>query len=207
MRRSKPVSLIFVTLGSLMILSAIALAAWNIYTDNKGNEAAQAILSELKEKIPQASDNSDGYSSEISQDDFEQAQAETYLEIDGKKYMGIISIPDIDLELPVMYEWTDENSQNAPCRYSGSVKNSDLIIAAHNYTSFFKRLDELNSLDKIFFTECNGKIHTYEVVNTDLIGGENVDGMKAGSDEWDLTLFTCTWSGWSRITVRAVEVD
>ena len=58
----------------------------------------------------------------------------------------------------------------------------------------------------ILLTDRTGKIHHYEVVQTEIIPGQDVEAMEFGSAEnWDLTLFTCTLSGQSRVTVRAVE--
>ena len=48
-------------------------------------------------------------------------------------------------------------------------------------------------------------MHTYEVVQTDLLIGTDVSAMAEGDENWDLTLFTCTLSGQSRVTVRAAE--
>ena len=68
-------------------------------------------------------------------------------------------------------------------------------------------IQELNSGDSIIITDTNGVLHNYEVVQSEIIDGYNIESMNFGSDdEWDLTLFTCTLSGQSRVTVRAVEI-
>ena len=59
--------------------------------------------------------------------------------------------------------------------------------------------------DLIIFTDIYGREFTFEAIQTDLINGTDIDSMLSNSDDWDLTLFTCTWSGWSRVAVRAVR--
>lgn len=124
--------------------------------------------------------------------------------VDNWSYMGVLYIPSLGLELPVISDWSYPALRTAPSRYSGSVEGKDLIIAAHNYRCHFGRISELDSGDEIIFTDANGVMHSYSVIQSDLIGGRNTNAMLSGSDEWDLTLFTCTIGGASRVTVRAV---
>ena len=206
MQKDKSKGRFFILAGVLLIFAAIALVVWNVYWDSQGGKAAEKVVEQLNQEIPKPENDGDSeYMPKIS-DETSDEESETAFDLDGKKYIGIISVPKINLELPVMNEWSYANLDIAPCRYSGTALGGDLIIAAHNYTSFFDRIDELNSGDKILFTECSGKIRTYEVVASELIGGTDVVGMERDSENWDLTLFTCTWSGWSRITVRAAEI-
>jgi sortase A len=150
----------------------------------------------------------------VSDNDDSQQETEIYdgleqddksVELDGNWYIGVIKIPAINLELPVLRDWSYKNLDIAPCRYSGGSVRGNLVIAAHNYSSFFKRLKELNSGDEIIFTNLSGFSRIYEVDYIEFVNGYDVDSMLAGSENWDLTLFTCTWSGYSRVTVRAVE--
>ena len=175
--------------GAVLLLAALSLVLWNCYHENQSEKNMRSVLDTLKNKITETSFVSD----------------EGYIEIDGRLYIGIISIPDIEVELPVMSEWSYDNLNISPCRYSGTIKQRDIVIAAHNYKDFFARLDELNSGSKIIFTDIYGREFTFEAIQTDLINGTDIDSMLSNSDDWDLTLFTCTWSGWSRVAVRAVR--
>lgn len=126
--------------------------------------------------------------------------------IDGSYYCGIVTIPALDIELPVADSWSYSALTVSPCRYSGSVDGGDLIIAAHNFGSHFGRIGELNSRDEIIFTDTNGTDHRFEVVFTEYIDGYDVEEMFGGnSEEWDITIFTCTLSGKSRVAVRGCE--
>jgi sortase A len=46
----------------------------------------------------------------------------------------------------------------------------------------------------------NGNVYVYTVEEMEVIPGTGTEEMI--SAEWDLTLFTCTYGGWDRYTVR-----
>ncbi len=127
--------------------------------------------------------------------------------IDSTSYLGVLYIPAIGIELPVISDWSYPDLRVAPCRYTGSVDEGNLVIAAHNYNCHFGQISSLSTGDEIIFTDGNGVMHTYSVVNSELIGGRNVPAMEEGSEDWDITLFTCNLSGTNRVTVRAALVE
>lgn len=125
------------------------------------------------------------------------------VEIEGNQYIGILSIPALALSLPVMSDWSDEGLRLSPCRYSGSADQGDLIVAAHNYPGHFGSLKKLAVGDEVIFTDTGGNRFDYVVTELVQLDGGAVKEMKAG--EWDLTLFTCTTGGESRVTVRCKQ--
>lgn len=129
----------------------------------------------------------------------------TEVEIDGYAYVGYLSIPAINLEVPVMGEWDYTRLKIAPCRYAGSAGTGNLVICAHNYTRHFGPIRNLVSGDLVYFTDMDGVIWKYEVVLADLLSSAEVEDMTAG--DYDLTLFTCTYSGQSRVTMRCKRMD
>lgn len=206
----------FITCGTMLILSALFLCIYNIKQDQKASEESHKILSELKAIIPQPTTKEadtppkDEPFANPADDLFAPYETEPEakpIEIDGAYYCGIITIPSLDIELPVADSWSYAALNISPCRYSGSVGTKDLIIAAHNFSSHFGRISELNAQDEIIFTDTNGTQHrfrTYLIMNID---GYDIDEMFSGSSEdWDLTIFTCTLSGKSRVAVRACSV-
>lgn len=90
----------------------------------------------------------------------------TVVEINGYDYVGYLSVPKLDLELPVMSDWDYVRLKTAPCRHFGSTKTDDLVIAAHNYQSHFGRLKELEIGDAVTFTDMDGVVIRYEVAGT-----------------------------------------
>lgn len=194
-----------------MLSASLFLVFSNFRQDNESSESASEILSELKQQIPEPSENTSQpakYNDIFREYENEKSPVEEkYIKIDDNYYIGTISIPSLDIELPVISEWSYPNLKLSPCRYKGSINEGNLIIAAHNYRSHFGRIQELNSGDSIIITDTSGILHNYEVVQSEIIDGYNIESMDFGSDdEWNLTLFTCTLSGQSRVTVRAVEI-
>ena len=128
--------------------------------------------------------------------------------IGNAAYCGFLTLPSLNLELPVMSSWSYPNLRLAPCRYSGSVESNDLVIAAHNYSSHFGRIGELTNGSQFSFTDANGVQHPYIVSFIEVIEGQDVEQMFSGqSVNWDLTLYTCTLSSQSRVTIRAYRLD
>ena len=118
-------------------------------------------------------------------------------------YLGYLSIPSLDLTLPVLDEWNFDDLKTAPCRYSGSLESGHLVIAAHNYRRHFGLLSSLQPGDSISLTDTTGTVYTYEVRQVSVLKPEAVEEML--SKDWDLTLFTCTYGGQSRVTIRCTS--
>lgn len=202
-----------IIIGTMLLIAALSLVICNCRTNKIAEENSGKILSIMKEKIPKQTepksttlfDNNDIFQEYETQITTEEITEEAFIEIENIAYIGYISIPDLGIELPVMAEWSYDNLKISPCRYKGTVNNEDIIIAAHNYNSHFGRLNELSGGEEIIFTAADGKVYNYEVIQTENISGKDVEAMEFGlSENWDMTLFTCTLSGQSRVTIRAI---
>ena len=55
----------------------------------------------------------------------------------------------------------------------------------------------------IYFTDLNQNKFSYSVETFQVLSGNAVEEIL--TDEWDLTLFTCTYSGQSRFAVRCLS--
>lgn len=120
--------------------------------------------------------------------------------VDGNAYIGVLEIPSLGLSLPVISEWNYPRLRIAPCRYTGSVYSRDIVISGHNYERHFGQLKLLTVGEEIRFTDADGNIFYYSVCGTEQLGKYDVYEMKNG--DWDLTMFTCTYGGKNRVTVR-----
>ena len=199
---------LFIILGAVLLLASLSLVLWNNYESSRAEKFANQALSELLEKMPETTvKSSDAKAKKVDEYLSKDDSYVPAIAVDGTLYIGVIYIPSIDTELPVMKDWSYANLDIAPCRYYGSIKHSNLIIAAHNYTSFFDKINKLNPDDEIIFVTADGVSYEYEVIQSELIDGGNSFLMRDNQDNWDLTLFTCTWSGYSRVAVRAVLKD
>lgn len=123
--------------------------------------------------------------------------------VNGWDYIGYLSIPSLDLTLPIQSQWSYEGLRVAPGRFYGSTYTGDLVLAAHNYSQHFGRIGDLQPGDTVCFTDMDGHVTHYRVTALETLAPEDVEGMLSG--EYDLTLFTCTLGGKSRVTVRCTE--
>ncbi|MCD8127851.1 MAG: sortase [Clostridiales bacterium] len=197
-RRERRVSLI--SIGLLLMAAALLLAAYNLWDAQRAANAADATLAQIEQSIQEIT------AEESPEDNDTDASMEMpTIAIDGVEYIGVLEIPALDLSLPVASEWNYDNLRVSPCRYQGSAYSDDLIIAGHNYQRHFGNLKNLSAGDTVTFTDVAGNVFTFEVTEVTTLGAYAVDEMTSG--DWDLTLFTCTIGGQTRVTVRCAAVE
>ncbi len=175
-------------LGLVCFALAISIIIYNRDEDNAAGVSAASLLEGVDAQITNTAIDADPTGDMKSVD------------VNGQSFIGIITIPSIDIRLPIQQEWSSENAKTSPCRYKGSVYSNDLIVAGHNYQRHFGKLNQLLSGDTVIVTDIDGRQYYYEVTYTETIGTYDVDAMDEG--DWDLTVFTCTIGGASRVTVR-----
>ena len=200
--------LICMALGLLLLLGAGGLTAYNMWEDGRAGASAGAAFQALTMKIDETSET-DLPEGVIPAYQIDPRVEMPVTEIDGNYYVGAISIPARDLELPVLNEWSYPNLKIAPCRYNGSAYLNNMIIAAHNYKRHFGQLVNLNVGDMVRFTDMAGNVFTYSVAAMEqLRPNQTRDMLEAnGYGGYDLTLFTCTIGGRQRLTVRCVQEE
>lgn len=188
------------------MLGALGLHYFNMQEDAQAQTAVRQIIPQLIEEIQENTE----LETDSAEEDFSQLQippallteedkAMTEVEIDGYFYIGYISIPTQELDLPIMSSWSYPQLSISPCRYSGSVRGDDMVVMGHNYISHFGKLSNLQPGDVVRFTDMDGVVTEYEVVGKDLLPAAAVEEMTSG--DFDLTLFTCNYSGNSRVTI------
>lgn len=190
----KKIGISLIVIGLILIFCAAALLFYNNNESRKAEEQANALMNSLVGAIGQ---NQSGYL-----DPFDEEMK--VVEIDGYGYVGYLSIPDLNLNLPVMSECDYSRLKVSPCRYYGSTKTDNLVIAAHNYRSHFGYIGKLESGATITFTDMEGTKKTYTVTTIEILPPTETDKVKDTGD--DLILYTCTYRGVSRIVVRCAEV-
>ena len=194
---------LLMTIGLLLIAAASLLMVYNIWESKKAENMSEEILNQIK----------DGQDENVSSDDADEKPLyEIYpdmempvLTIDGVDYIGILTVPSLGLELPVAGNWSYPNLRRSPCRYKGSAYSNDMIIAGHNYSRHFGGLKNLAIGEEISFRDVDGHIFQYQVDDIETIPGTAVEDMHAG--DWDMTLFTCTYGGKSRVTIRCRKLE
>lgn len=180
--------------GVLLVCGALALFLSNQREDAQAGDAAERVLPQVVEHIEETRVE------EETEPEAVYGTEMTEVMLDGYAYIGYLSIPTLDLELPVMSEWDYARLKIAPCRYTGSTKSDDLVICAHNYTRHFGTLKNLSVGDAVYFTDMDGMVSSYEVASVEILDPTAVEEMTDSG--YALTLFTCTYGGASRVTVR-----
>lgn len=193
--------------GVLLLAAALILTVRNIREDNQAGESARQVLEALA--MPAAADgpleaaptkDTAGPDVRIPDHILDPDRDMPVKTVDGQDYVGVITLHDLGLELPVMGDWDYTKLKKSPCLYSGSAYQDDLVIMAHNYRSQFGRIRRLNTGDRITFTDMDGNAFLYLVDAVEVLSPYEVAEVTNG--EWDLTLFTCTLGGQNRIVVR-----
>lgn len=194
---------IFMFIGVLLVIGAAALSFYNYQDDKRAGEETSEVYAQLYDKIEKNTQKAES----PLQSNVPVISADMKTEtINGRKYIGVISIPAMNVELPVQSELNDESLRYSPCRYKGNVAECSLIIAAHNYKTHFGRLGTLKKGDKVTFTDVDGHNYNYSVLEIYYLDTYSVEEMEA-SGNWDLTLFTCTYGSRQRITVRCIRAE
>lgn len=199
----------WINLGLLLLAAALFLAAYNRNESYQAQQQSDVVLEEMSEALAQTVP-AQTVPGQTEPPELPEAMEEPLREmpvrtIRGRDYIGVLTIPALELELPVLSQWDYTNLRIAPCRYEGSVYNGSLILCAHNYSSHFGRLKSLREGDVVQFTDMDDNVYTYQVVGLETLNPTDVEGMESG--DWDLTLFTCTVGGQSRVTVRLERTD
>lgn len=195
-----------IALGALLLAAALGLTAFNLYEDHRAAANAGAAAQQLRQELPAPPVNREETEAEAVPDYVLAPEMEMpTVTVDGQDYIGTLQLPSLELEFPVISRWSYPRLKLAPCRYAGSAYTGDLVIAAHNYSRHFGRLKELTEGDLVRFTDADGNVFTYAVAAREVLLPTAVEEMTAG--EWDLTLFTCTLGGRSRVTVRCELVE
>ncbi len=187
---------VLIVIGTVLLFAALSLLAYNKWDDWRAGQAVAQIQDELE---------TEEEDSGLLKYEMPAGGIMPTIEIDGYEYIGTLSIPRFGLELPVMSEWSYPGLRIAPGRYAGSVWFDDMVICAHNYDRHFGNLIYMEPGDEVTFTDVAGNVFTYEVAETQILQPTDVEEML--DDTWDLTLFTCTIGGRTRVTVRLMRTD
>lgn len=189
---------LFIIVGVFLILISLTMTFYNKYEDLNAGKQARAALDAFKSEVVVQNHIVESLTTE------EVKEMKT-VNINGDEFIGTITIPVLNLELPVMSEYSYSRLKKAPCRYYGNLFTNDLIICAHAYETFFANLIKLKQNDLIVFTDVDGNNYAYEVLEIEILKPTDVDKMV--NNEFDLTLYTCTSDNMNRVTVRCNRVN
>ena len=199
-------------LGLFLLIGAGVWGVYNIVFEEQGAELAQEATEKLQQVIAveqtseaanQSADMAESPAKSTEPPVVEVPQMKT-VDIDGYTYIGVVSVPALGIELPVMSEWSYHLLKRSACRFAGSYLDDTLVIAGHSTRKHFRPLRQAQVGDSVVFTDVMGNVIPYQVVSIESLGPK--DGEKLVTGDWDLTLFTCSPGGERRVTVRCNRV-
>ncbi|MGL4874886.1 MAG: sortase [Clostridium sp.] len=191
-KSKKDISRICILLGTVCIMISLIIVCNNIYRDYRGKKLSEDRLKTLNEEI------------NIDKSKIKGEGRMPTIEIDGREYIGILKIKELSLELPVQLDWSYEDLEISPCRYTGSVREDSMVIMGHNYNSHFTPIKSLEKGSEIIFIDVEGIEYKYKVTEIEKLHKTKVLDMVTG--DWDLTLFTCDYNRTNRVAVRAERI-
>ena len=188
--------ILLISLGLVLVLAGVGLHAIHERQDQLAGQNAGVLLEKLAYEIkfnyqtalpedPAATDAPGSPADGEEGDDTPMASRT----LSGYDLVGILRVPSVGVELPVLSRWSYPLLNVAPCRYSGSVETGDLIILGHNYKSHLQPLERVAVGDDVQFTDVNGVTCRYVVAAVDII--HKSESEKLASD-YPLSIFTCT---------------
>ena len=190
---NKRFGLLLMLFGALLMTASMVLYLHNVREDREAGERAQQVVEQMKPSptpIPMV---------EVSPTPKPPKTTMPVVEIDGNGYIGYVAIPTLEIELPVMSDWSYEKLRVAPCRHAGATFTEDLVIAAHNYDQHFGGLKNLQIGDSVTFTDMDGDVFSYQVALVETVAPTAVEQVL--ESEYALVLYTCTYGGKTRVAV------
>lgn len=197
MRRKLGISLM--ALGLALLAASVGLLSFNRREADRAEAASMELLPAVSDAIAaqMAQKTETTLQLPIFAEPTDPKMKE--VEVDGYLCVGYVSIPRLELNLPVQASCTDENLKVSPCLYSGTTMEDDLVLAGHNYRRHFGPIRRLKSGDDVVFVDMEGNVIQYQVTAVDAVPPTAVEEVTSG--QFDLALVTCTYGGETRLVV------
>lgn len=194
MKKVKLYKIIFICLIIAIMIVATLIAIKYIKSDHTEKEAKQ-----LLESVKQELNSADAGNNQIK------------AQIKGNKVIGIIKIPKIDLEYPILETTSVDTLNLSITKFWGNEINEigNVTLAGHNNLNgvMFGRIKKLQIGDTIELTDAQNATVTYKIFKTYVIDPNDISCIlpeQEGTRE--ITLITCTTGGKNRFIVKAREI-
>ncbi len=189
-------------IGIVIIVTIILIATK--YIGNFENEKEMTnIVEQIKSTDVELPNNN-----EI---DIETNNTEAEVEIDGYKVLGIIRIPKIDLEYPILNETNKTSMKKSITKFWGPNLNKvgNLTLAGHNNKdgTMFGKVKKLNIGDIIEIEDLYKNTVKYEIFDMYVIDPNDVSCVESvDANTKEVTLITCTNGNKNRLITKAREI-
>lgn len=128
----------------------------------------------------------------------------------GYDIVGIIEIPKMNIEYPIINQTSDETMALSITKFWGNNVNDigNFTMAGHNYFdgTMFSNTNKLNIEDTIKMTDLDGKTIEYKVFDKYIIDPNDVKCVQSVKENTrEITLITCINGRNNRLVVKARE--
>lgn len=185
----------------ILVITALVLVVFVIKKNvesNKIENNTQSVLQEIK-KEKESNSNDIDVIQEIDQ------------EIEGYKVVGIINIPKINIEYPILEKTNKESLKLSITKFYGEKINQigNVVLAGHNNLNnkMFGKIDKLENGDIIELTDSQMVTIKYEVFDKYIIDPNDINCIfPVEENSREVTLITCTNRDKNRLVVKAREI-
>ena len=192
---------VYKTILVMLVITALVLATFIIKKYIEGNKIEsniQSVLQEIK-KEKQSNPNQIDVIKEIDE------------EIEGYKVVGIINIPKINIEYPILEKTNKESLKLSITKFWGEKINQkgNVVLAGHNNLNnkMFGKIDRLENGDIIELTDSQMVTVKYQVFDKYVIDPNDIDCIfPIDENTREVTLITCTNRDKNRLVVKAREI-
>ncbi len=208
--RYKIYKVIFILLiiALLVVISLIVMKYYERQINEKQNREAVETFSASIEKIQKQ---------EESENKEETTSKNEDVTLNGYKIIGIVKIPKINLEYPILDidtynpDETKEPMKMAIVKYWGGQVNEygNLSIAGHNNYdgTMFGKTKQLEVGDIVEMTDLTGSLLQYKIYNKFVTDPNDVTILETKDKTIrEITLITCTNGNKSRLILKAKEI-
>lgn len=197
--KKKVLDILLVIIGIVIILTIILITIK--YAKNAQNEQE---MTNIVEQIKNTETSN-------STDNKEVEGNVTELEIEGYKVLGIIRIPKINLEYPILSETNKISMKKSITKFWGPNLNTvgNLTLAGHNNKdgTMFGKVKKLEIGDIIEIEDLNKKTVKYKIFDIYVIDPNDVSCVESiDPNKKEVTLITCTNGNKNRLITKAREI-
>ena len=192
---------VYKTILAMLVITALVLAIFIIKKYIEGNKIEnniQSVLQEIK-KEKQSDPNQIDVIKEIDE------------EIEGYKVVGIINIPKINIEYPILEKTNKESLKLSITKFWGEKINQkgNVVLSGHNNLNnkMFGKIDKLENGDIIELTDSQMVAVEYQVFDKYIIDPNDINCIfPVEENTREVTLITCTNRDKNRLVVKAREI-
>lgn len=169
-------------LTTALFLTGLSLVGYSVYQIWQGNQAVADSTKKAKEMVKQAEVG------EPEQIDREQIQQ---LSFQQNEAIGILEIPKLQKELPIVEGTDPDNLEKGVGHYLGTgfpLQNEQIVLSGHRDT-VFRQFEDLEVGDT-FIVKMEYGIFEYEIYEIDIVPAEDTTVIGSIHEE-NLTVTTC----------------